>query len=96
MLGSVGYSVGQVPVFDWVGVPELGEDVVEVGVLKRGNEGSGSQHRVLSNDVEDVQALLTPCFDGKGEAGGAGVRAWCYVAYGKEPIESNVSLSRVL
>ena len=96
MLGSVGYSVGQVPVFNGVGVPELGEDVVEVGVLKRGNEGSGSQHRVLSNDVEDVQALSTPCFDGKGEAGGAGVRAWCHVAYGKEPIESNVSLSRVL
>ena len=65
MLGSVGYSVGQVPVFNGVGVPELGEDVVEVGVLKRG-DGSGSQHRVLSIDVEDVQALLTPCFDGKG------------------------------
>ena len=60
MLGSVGYSVGQVPVFNWVGVPELGEDMVEVGVLKRGDEGSGSQQRVLSNDVEDVQALLTP------------------------------------
>ena len=96
MLGSVGYSVGQVLVFNGVGVPELGEDVVEVWVLKRGNEGSGSQHCVLSNDVEDIQALLTPCFDGKGEAGGAGVRAWCHVAYGKEPIESNVSLSRVL
>ena len=70
--------------------------MVEIGVLKRGNEGSGFQHRVLSDDVEDVQALLTPCFNGKGEAGGAGVRAWSHVAYGKEPIESNVSLSRVL
>ena len=52
------------PVFNWVGVPELGEDMVNVGVLKCGDEGSGSQNRVLSDDVEDVQTLLTPCFDG--------------------------------
>ena len=70
--------------------------MVEIWVLERGNEGSGPQYCMLSDDVEDIQALLTPCFDGKGEAGGAGVRAWCHVAYGKEPIESNVSLSRVL
>ena len=92
----MGYSVGQVPVFNGLGVPELGADVVEVWVLNRGNEGSGNQHPLMSNDVEDIQAVLTPCFDGKGEAGGAGVRAWCHVAYGKDPIESNVSLSRVL
>ena len=41
MLGSVGYSVGQVPVFNGVGVPELGEDGVEVLVLKRCGGCSG-------------------------------------------------------